>query len=111
MKFTCLGQHPKIRSLFHYPLLVPFALKNGREGLKLAGIKDRFQEMEHQFPFGAFRPGNQDYRKSSIKPPLSNKPPPLFGGGKLISPPSLLSPLSPSLPPPPPPQSLFFTKN
>ena len=30
------------------------------------------------------------YRKSSIKPPLSNKPP-LFSGGKLIRPPSLLS--------------------
>ena len=27
------------------------------------------------------------YRKSSIKPPLSNKPPRLFRGGKLISPP------------------------
>ena len=45
------------------------SLKNGRERLKLAGIKNRFQEMEHQFPFGTFRPGNQDYLfKRSVAP-------------------------------------------
>ena len=53
------------------------------------------------------------YRKSSIKPSLSNKPPPLsnkppllFKGGKLISPPpSLLS-----RPPPLPPAILILHK-
>ena len=52
------------------------------------------------------------YRKSSIKPSLSNKPPPLsnkppllFKGGKLISPPSLLS-----RPPPLPPAILILDK-
>ena len=44
------------------------------------------------------------YRKSSIKPPLSNKPPPPFQRRKVNKPPSLLSP------PLPLPQSLFFTK-
>ena len=45
------------------------------------------------------------YRKSSIKPSLSNKPPLLFKGGKLISPPSLLS-----RPPPLPPAILILHK-
>ena len=35
--------------------------KNSRERLKLVLIKDGFEEIEHEFPFGTFRPEKQDY--------------------------------------------------
>ena len=36
--------------------------ENDREGLKHeTGIKDGFEEMEHKFLFGIFRPEKQDY--------------------------------------------------
>ena len=41
---------------FHLP-------KNDREGLKRpkTGLKDGFEEMEHEFPFGIFRPEKHDH--------------------------------------------------
>ena len=39
---------------------------------------------------------NWKYHKSSVKPPLSNKPP-LFRGGELISPPLSINPLPPPI--------------
>ena len=38
---------------------VPFTEKGPRK--PKTGIKDRFEEMEHKFRFGTFRPGKQDY--------------------------------------------------
>ena len=35
--------------------------KNCRKRLKLVLIKDGFEEIEHEFPFGTFRPENQGY--------------------------------------------------
>ena len=35
--------------------------KNSREKLKLVLIKDSFEEIEHEFPFGIFPPEKQDY--------------------------------------------------
>ena len=35
--------------------------KNCRKRLKLVLIKDGFEEIEHEFPFGTFRPEKQDY--------------------------------------------------
>ena len=35
--------------------------KNSRERLKLVLIKDGFEEIELEFPFGTFRPETQDY--------------------------------------------------
>jgi len=34
--------------------------ENGRENLKLVS-KIKFEQMEHEFPFGTFRPEKQDY--------------------------------------------------
>ena len=39
---------------------VPFTEKGPRN--PKTGVKDRFEEMEHEFLFGSFRPGKQDYR-------------------------------------------------
>ena len=42
--------------------------KNGRERLKLVS-KTGFEETEHEFRFGIFRPGKQDYHfRSSVAP-------------------------------------------
>ena len=44
---------------YHWNKSVPFTEKRPRR--PETGIKDGFEEMEHEFPFGIFHPEKQDY--------------------------------------------------
>ena len=44
----------------HPAQIANLATENGRESLQLVS-NIRFEQMEHEFPFGTFRPEKQDY--------------------------------------------------